>query len=248
VPELLDGKAAIVGGGAGGMGRASALALARRGASVVVADLNADAAAGVVREIEAGGGRAHTQPFDAADLSSAEAVVARTLDLYGRLDVLANFVGLSLKGEVLTVADDVWHRTMAVNLDGTFYLTRAAARPMVAQGSGTMILVASDRGLYGKKGGAHFAASKAGIIAYAKSLALELGRSGVTVNALNPGTTDTPHVHESTPEEVLAARRAFDPLGKLSTPEDIAEIVLFLAGPGGRFMTGQLITTRMRNG
>ena len=244
----ITGKVAIVAGGGGGMGSATARAFARRSAKVLVADLDEAAAAAVVADIQREGGDALAFAFDAARRESAEAVAAAALRRWGRIDVLANFVGLSLKGEVLDVSDEVWHRTIATNLDGTFYLTRAVARPMVERRAGTMVLVASDRGLYGKKGGAHFAASKAGIIAYAKSLALELGRYSVTVNALNPGTTDTPHVHESTPEEVLAARRAFDPLGKLSTPEDIAEIVLFLAGPGGRFMTGQLITTRMRNG
>ena len=194
------------------------------------------------------GGTVQAFPLDISSAASCEALVASTLSRWGRVDVLANFAGISPKGEVLSVADEVWHQTLAVNLTGSFYLTRAVARPMVAQGGGTMILIASDRGIYGKKNGAHFAASKAGIVGYAKSLALELGKHNVTVNALNPGTTDTPHIHESTSAEIIASRLAYDPLGKLSTPENIAEIILFLAGPGGEFITGQLFTTRMRAG
>jgi NAD(P)-dependent dehydrogenase (short-subunit alcohol dehydrogenase family) len=135
-----------------------------------------------------------------------------------------------------------------MNLHGTMYVTRAVARAMVPRGTGTMVLIASDRGLLGDKSRSAYAASKGGVIAYAKTLALELGPHGITVNALNPGTTDTPAVRRSMPPALREQRIKTDPLGKLSESEDIAEEVLFLAGPAARFMTGQLMTTRMRAG
>jgi len=125
-------------------------------------------------------------------------------------------------------------------------VTRAAARAMIPAGGGTMILIASDRGLLGAVNRSAYAASKGGVIAYFKSLAIELAPHGITVNALNPGTTDTPLVRAGMPADLWASRLKTDPLGKMSQPEDIAETVLFLAGAGGRYMTGQLVTTRMR--
>ena len=110
-----------------------------------------------------------------------------------------------------------------------------------------MVFIASDRALYGKESGSAYASSKAGVIALVKSLALELGRHGVTANVLNPGTTDTPLARLGASAETLAKRVAEDPLGRLSTPEEIAELIQFLAFTAGRFMTGQLITTRMRS-
>lgn len=246
--DSVRGRSVLVSGGGGGMGRGSALALGREGAKVVVADVNADAAEAVAREVTDLGGQASALALDVTDASSCERAVESTLRTYGGVDILVNFAGISPKSDVLTGPDDVWHRTLAINLTGTFYLTRAAARPMVERKQGTMILIASDRGLYGSKNGSAYAASKAGVIAYMKSLALELGQYQVTVNAINPGTTTTPRQVAGKSPEQLAKQRASDPLGVVSTPDNIAEIVLFLAGPGGRFMTGQLITTRMRVG
>jgi NAD(P)-dependent dehydrogenase (short-subunit alcohol dehydrogenase family) len=119
---------------------------------------------------------------------------------------------------------------------------------MIPRRAGTMVLIASDRGLLGDKSRSAYAASKGGVIAYAKSLALELGPYEITVNALNPGTTNAGGVRTAMSSEIREQRLKMDPLGKLSEPEDIAEIVLFLAGPAAKFMTGQLVTTRMRFG
>jgi NAD(P)-dependent dehydrogenase (short-subunit alcohol dehydrogenase family) len=185
---------------------------------------------------------------DVSQSRSADAMVATTLAAFGQVDVLVHCAGVRGRGEVLALSDEHWREVLAVNLDGTFYATRATGRLMAARGSGTMVIIASDRGLYGSRGGSNYAASKGAVIAYVKSLALELGPRGVTVNAINPGTTDTPQAHKSLTEEQLRQKAASDPLGRISTPENIAEIILFLAGPGGKFMTGQLLTTRMRVG
>lgn len=244
----LEGQVAFVTGAASGIGRGSARALARQGAAIAVCDRNLEGAGTVVQDISDGGGRAIAIGLDIADSAAVQAAVDRTLAEFGQIDVLVNCAGIAPRKPTLDLTDDEWHQVIGVNLDGTHYVSRAVGRVMADRGRGTMILIASDRGIYGLAGGAHYSASKAGVVAYAKSLALELGSKGVTVNAINPGTTDTPLARGTLTDEEWQKRWGSDPLGRLSTPEDIAEIVLFLAGPGGKFMTGQLITTRMRFG
>ncbi len=244
----LAGKVAVITGAASGNGREIALRFAQEGARVVVADRNVEGAEAVRQVIEQSGGSALAVAVDVADPQSVQTLVDRTLTTYGQIDVLVNCAGIAPRKPVLEMTDEEWRQVIAVNLDGTFYVSRAVARPMVERGSGTLILIASDRGIYGLAGGAHYSSSKAGVIAFTKSLALELGPSGVTVNAINPGTTDTPLARGTLTDDEWQKRWTQDPLGRLSLPEDIAEIVLFLARSGGKFMTGQLITTRKRFG
>ena len=225
----LQGQVALVTGGGSGIGRASARALAREGARVVVADRNVEGAEAVREAIEQSGGSALAVAVDVADPQSVQALVDRTLATYGQIDVLVNCAGIAPRKPVIEMTDEEWRQVIAVNLDGTFYVSRAVARPMVERGSGTLILIASDRGIYGLAGGAHYSSSKAGVIAFTKSLALELGPNGVTVNAINPGTTDTPLARGTLTDDEWQKRWTQDPLGRLSLPEDIAEIVLFLA-------------------
>jgi NAD(P)-dependent dehydrogenase (short-subunit alcohol dehydrogenase family) len=144
------------------------------------------------------------------------------------------------------MSDEDWREVLRVNLDGTFYVTREVARVMAKQRAGSMILITSDRGVHGSIDYAHYAASKGGMIALTKSLALTMGKHGVTVNAVNPGLTDTPLARSANPQ--WQDKLALDVLGKASQSEEIAEIVLFLAGTGGAFMTGQIVSTRMRYG
>jgi len=144
------------------------------------------------------------------------------------------------------MSDEEWRDVLRINLDGTFFVTRDVGRIMAAQRSGTMILITSDRGVYGSVDYAHYAASKGGMIALTKSLALALGKYGVTVNAINPGITDTPLARAAV--TAWEEKRALDVLGSYSEPEDIAETILFLAGTAGRYTTGQIIGTRMRHG
>jgi len=244
----LAGQAAIVTGAGSGIGRASALALAGEGARVVVADWRGDAAQGVGDAIEARGGRALAVVADVSDPDSVEKLVAQSLEAFGQVDVLLNCAGVSMRQAVLDMSDAEWHRVLGVNLHGTFYCCRAVARHMVARRYGRIINLASDRATFGLVNGAHYAASKGGVIALTKSLALELGRASVTVNAINPGTTDTPMARGTLSDEEWQSRGRQDPLGRFSTPEDIAQLVLFLAGTGGAFMTGQVVTVRMRFG
>jgi NAD(P)-dependent dehydrogenase (short-subunit alcohol dehydrogenase family) len=244
----LSGRVALVTGGASGTGLACAQVLAANHAAVVVADRNVAGAEQAVRAIVAAGGNAVALAVEIGDSAAVGVLVARTLERYAQIDILVHCAGVSPRKNVVDLTDEDWHRVIAINLDGTMYVARAVARHMLSRASGTMILIASDRGLLGQSAKSAYAASKGGVIAFAKSLALELGPHGITVNALNPGTTDTPLVRSEMPPALWDQRVKADPLGKLSEPEDIAEIVLFLAGSAGRFMTGQLITTRMRFG
>jgi 3-oxoacyl-[acyl-carrier protein] reductase len=162
------------------------------------------------------------------------------------VDILVHAAGICPRKPFLEMTDEDWRGVLRVNLDGTFYVTREVARVMAKQRSGTMILITSDRGVHGSIDYAHYAASKGGMLALAKSLALTLGKYGVTVNAINPGLTDTPLARLANPN--WENKLDLDVLGKASAPDEIAQIVLFLARTGGTFMTGQVVSTRMRYG
>ena len=242
----VSGKAVVVTGGASGMGRAAALLLATRGARIVVAERDAAGARSARDAIVAQGGQAIDVATDVGDPAQVAALVGRSVEAFGRIDVLVHGAGVCPRKPLLEMTDEDWREVLRINLDGTFYVTRDTARVMAAQKAGTMILVTSDRGVYGSIDYAHYAASKGGMIALAKSLALSLGRYGVTVNALNPGLTDTPLARAAVTQWDEKTR--LDVLGSYSRPEEIAETVLFLAGTAATYMTGQIIGTRMRHG
>jgi NAD(P)-dependent dehydrogenase (short-subunit alcohol dehydrogenase family) len=242
----VEGKAVIVTGGASGIGRAAALLLASHGARVVIADRDPERARAVRDEIAGRGGQAVDLAVDIGDPAAVAALVRASVDALGRIDVLVHAAGICPRKPLLEMADDDWREVIRVNLDGTFYVTRDTARIMAAQQAGTMILITSDRGVNGSIDYAHYAASKGGTIALVKSLALALGRYGVTVNGLNPGLTDTPLARAAVTQ--WQDKLALDVLGDCSRPDDIAQTILFLAGEGGRYMTGQVVGTRMRHG
>lgn len=240
-------KVALVTGAASGIGLASARLLAANGAKIVVADRDAATAAKVSDEIGKAGGTAIAAGVDVGSAPETRALVDRTLAEFGRVDVLVHAAGICRRTPLLEMSDEEWRDVMRVNLDGTFYVTRDVGRAMAAQNAGTMILLTSDRGLFGSADYAHYAASKGGMIALTKSLALALGRYGVTVNGLNPGMTDTPLARGANPSN-WDEKLKLDVLGKASRPEEIAQTVLFLAGSAGAFMTGQIVGTRVRHG
>lgn len=239
MPAGLGSRTVLVTGAASGIGRACAELACREGAGVILADLDLAGAEAAAASMQ---GKARALPVDIADPDSVESLVERS----GAVDVLVHCAAVGPNGPVLELSNEDWRRVLSVNLDGTFFVTRAVARGMAARRSGTIVLLASDRGLIGMRSGPAYAASKGAVIAYMKSLALELGPYGVTVNAVNPGTTDTPFAREGTSDEEWADRERRDPLGRLSFPQEIAQIVLFLASPERRFMTGQVVGTRMR--
>lgn len=242
----VNGKIVLATGAASGMGRASAILLGAQGAKVVVADRDLHGVQSAAAEIRAAGGHAVPVACDVGDSAAVAGLVSQTLDEFGRIDVLLHAAGICPRSPMLDMTDEQWREVLRVNLDGTFFVTRDVGRVMAAQRSGTMILVTSDRGVHGSIDYAHYAASKGGMIALTKSLALTLGKFGVTVNGLNPGVTDTPLARAAVVQ--WQEKMALDVLGRYSEPDEIAQTVLFMAGTAGAFMTGQIVGVRMRYG
>lgn len=242
----LAGRIALVTGGASGIGLASARLMAREGATVVVSDIDGDGAVAAAQAIVAEGGRATGHRLDVGESAAVSALVAQAVRDHGGIDVLLHAAGIYPKAPFLEMTDEQWRHVLRVNLDGSFFVTREVAKAMATARRGTMILMTSDRGVHGSIDFAHYAAAKGGTIALVKSLALNLGKYGVTANGINPGLTDTPLARGGNPN--WKDKQALDVLGTHSTAEQIAETVLFLAATAGAYMTGQVVSTRMRHG
>ena len=237
----LQGKVAVVTGGAQGIGRAIALGLGREGAKVVIADLQADKAKSVAAELQALGTEALAIEVNVASESSVKQLASETFSRFGRVDVLVNDAGIYLKAPVVEITEENWDRTINVNLGGNFLCCRAFIPSMRKQKGGRIISVASGIAHYGAKEFAPYAASKAAIIGFVKSLAREVGHDGITVNALCPGAANTamPRTHRS--EEELMQRLRSNPLGHVLEPEDFVGPVVFLASDAASYITGQSI-------
>jgi 3-oxoacyl-[acyl-carrier protein] reductase len=228
----LDGKIALVTGASRGIGRAIAAELAGAGASVVVGYRSgAGGAAELAEEI---GGRAIQ-----ADVSEAEQA-ARLVEEAGDLDILVNNAGLTRDGLIARMSDEDWEAVLDTNLGGTFHTCRAAARGMMRRRSGAIVNLTSVVGIHGNPGQTNYAASKAGIIGFTKSLARELASRGVRANAVAPGYIQTA-LTEVLPEEVQQAILANTPLARLGTPEDVAGAVRFLCSDEASFVTGEVL-------
>ena len=237
----LQGKVAIVTGGAQGIGRAIALGLGREGAKVVIADVQSDKAKSVAAEVQALGTEALAVETNVANESSVKQLASETFNRFGCADILINDAGIYLKAPVAEITEENWDRTINVNLGGNFFCCRAFIPSMRKQKSGRIISVASGIAHYGAKEFAPYAASKAAIIGFVKSLAREVGHDGITVNALCPGAANTamPRTHRS--EEELMQRLRSNPLGHVLEPEDFVGPVVFLASDAARYITGQSI-------
>jgi 3-oxoacyl-[acyl-carrier protein] reductase len=228
----LEGKLALVTGASRGIGRAIASELAGAGASVVVGYRSgADAAEALAAEI---GGRA--VQADVADPEHA----ARLVEEAGDLDILVNNAGLTRDGLIARMSDDDWRTVLDTNLGGVFYTCRAAARGMMRRRAGAIVNLTSVVGLHGNPGQTNYAASKAGIIGFTKSLARELAPRGVRANAVAPGYIQTA-LTDVLPEEVQQAILANTPLARLGTPEDVAGAVRFLCSDEASFVTGEVL-------
>ncbi|HKZ50789.1 MAG TPA: SDR family NAD(P)-dependent oxidoreductase, partial [Dehalococcoidia bacterium] len=188
----LEGKTAIVTGGGGEIGRAIALGLAREGARVAIADINLAAAAETAREIEAGGGQALALSCDVSDAGQVERMVSEVVGHFGGVDILINGAGIQFRAPVAEASEEHWDQTMAVNLKGPFLCSRAVLRHMIPRRTGTILNLASGLGLLGLATASAYAASKAGLINFTRSLAQEVVSYNITVNAVAPGRTDTP--------------------------------------------------------
>lgn len=239
----LEGRVAIITGGGGAIGRATARRLAREGASVVVADLNAGAAESVAAELRENGSSAVAVQVDVTDEASVQALIARAVEAFGRIDVLHNNAGILLPGSVTdaTLAD--WNRTLAVNATGAFLCSKYALPVMLANGGGSIIHTSSTSGLVGEPAIAAYCASKGAVLMLAKQMSIDYARKGVRVNAICPGWIDTAF---NDPVIALAGGKAalgpfvdmFIPMGRQGVPEEIADAVAFLASDDSRLMTG----------
>jgi 3-oxoacyl-[acyl-carrier protein] reductase len=232
-------KVAVITGGAQGIGRAIALGMAREGAKIVVADLQSEKANAVAGEVNELGSEARGVGVDVADETSVNQLANATFAAFGRIDILVNDAGVYLKSSVVDMSEADWDRTLDVNLGGNFLCCRAFVPAMRAQKNGRIISMASGIGHYGMKQFSHYAASKAAIIGFVKSLARELGPDGITVNAICPGSANTamPRGHRS--EEEVMQRLHSTPLPHVLEPEDIAGPILFLASDAAAYITGQ---------
>jgi 3-oxoacyl-[acyl-carrier protein] reductase len=237
----LAGKAAIVTGASRGIGRATAVALAREGAAVVINFAgNEKAALETLALIEEAGGRAVIHQADVSDWEACESLVRAALDNFGKVDILINNAGVTRDNIVARMKQEEWQAVLDTNLTGAFNLVRAAMRPLLKQKSGGRIInISSVVGLAGGVGQANYAAAKAGLIGLTKSLARELAGRQITVNAVAPGLIDT-EMTAALPEELKKTMLARVPLGRAGTPEDVAELVVFLAAGSG-YITGQVI-------
>lgn len=249
--KTLSDKVALVTGGGAGIGQAIALALAAEGAAVAIADLNETSAQSVAGRIMASGGRSLGIQADCGDVASIQTMVAQVVQEFGTLDVIVNNAGLTRTATILDVTEEDWDLINRINAKGVFFCLQAAARQMVLQDRGGRIInIASISGRGHKRSSSvAYAASKGAVIAMTKIAAQQLAEFDINVNAICPGPTSTELVagitaaraRESgkTVEDILNESRKSIPLGRYSTPEDIAAMVVFLASTGGRNITGQ---------
>jgi 3-oxoacyl-[acyl-carrier protein] reductase len=236
----LEGKVAIVTGGSRGIGRAIAVALAEEGASVAVCSRNLDSNRDTAEYIRSQGGSAHPYQVDVTDADSVSALVNEVLRDLGRIDILVNNAGVTADNVLLRLKEADWDKVMDTNLKGAFNCTKAVARTLVKQRGGKIINITSVVGMIGNPGQANYCASKAGIIGFTKSVARELGSRNITVNCVAPGFIETA-MTEAVSEKVRDEMLRFIPLGRLGKPEDVAEVVRFLASSASDYITGEVI-------
>lgn len=236
----LENKVAVVTGGANGIGRATALRFAREGARVVVADVEYGNALQVQREIRSAGGQALAVAADVAKRASVEELFSRTETEFGRVDILAAIAGISPPDKFIDLPDDHWEETIAVNLTGVFFCGQAAAKRMIAQGTGGRIVnMSSTNGLVGEEDFAAYNASKFGVVGLTMTMAIELAPHNITVNAVCPGFIRTRLSEDliSTPGFSAEYLKKI-PLGRFGEPEDVAGCFVFLASDESRYVTG----------
>jgi len=242
----LEGKRALISGGASGIGRATALLFVREGAAVAVFDLDEAGARSLVQEIRAGGGQAIAVVGDASRAEDCRRAVEETVRAFGGLDILFNNAGIVLRATVLETGEEEWERVIAVNLRSVFLLSRYAIPHMVQAGGGAIVNNASGWGLVGGPRAAAYCASKGAVVNLTRAMAVDHGAQNIRVNCVCPGDTDTPLLRREArqlgmDESRFLAEAADRPLGRIGRPEEIAEAVLFLASDAASFVTGAVL-------
>lgn len=235
----LSGKVAVITGASRGIGRQTALTLARAGAAVVLTS-RGDAAQAVAAEVTAAGGQALALAADVADSAAVQRVIETTTERFGRLDVLVNNAGITRDQLLLRMKRDDWDAVVATNLTGTFLCTQAVLKTMLRQRSGRIISISSVVGQSGNPGQTNYAATKAGIIGFSKALAREVASRSITVNVVAPGLIDTDMTRDIS-SDAQANWVSAIPLGRLGTPDDVAAAVCFLASDAAGYITGQVL-------
>ena len=236
----LSGKVALVTGAAQGIGKAIAMLLARNGADVVVSDINLEKAQETANEIEGMGRRSFAIKVNVADLKDVERMGEAIVEQFGRIDILVNNAGITRDRLILRMTEEDWDAVLDVNLKGTFNCTKAAIRYMSKQKSGKIVSIASVSGEMGNPGQANYAASKAGVIGFTKTIAREFAGRGINVNAIAPGYIQTP-MTDAVPEKTKEELKRMIPMERLGKPEDVAQAVLFLVSENSSYITGQVL-------
>jgi 3-oxoacyl-[acyl-carrier protein] reductase len=237
----LTGQVALVTGASRGIGRATAIALARCGARVACVARNKDKLAETVQAIQTAGGTAESFECDVTDRAAVQALVDKIADGWGRLDVLVNNAGITRDTLLPRMSDEQWDEVIDTNLRGTFLFTRAATRPMMQARYGRIINISSVSGVRGNPGQANYSASKAAVIGFSRTVARELASRKVTVNVVAPGFVETDMtavLSEAMMDEVV---KKMIPAKRIGQPEEVADAVLFFASPASGFITGQVL-------
>lgn len=243
----LEGRVALITGGAGAIGQATSRRFAAEGAIVVVADRDGNRADEIAATLREGGAAAMSIGVDVTSEPDVEALVGRIVSAYGRIDILFTCAGVLVSGSVTETSLADWERTLAVNLTGPFLLSKHVIPAMIANGGGSVVHMSSTAGVVGETSIAAYCASKGGVLMLARQMALDYARQGVRVNVICPGWIDTPFnapaIEAAGGKEALAPFvDQMVPLGRQGTPEEVADVVAFLASDDARLMTGSIVT------
>ena len=241
MPRSLEGKVALITGGSSGIGRVAALAFAREGARVVLGNRRVEEGEETVRRVRETGGEALVVRTDVTRAADVEALVAKAVQTYGRLDCAFNNAGMT--GDMARTAEcteENWDRTLNVNLKGVWLAMKYEILQMLNQGGGAIVNNASVAGLVGMRGGPAYSASKGGVVQLTRTAALEYAKAGIRVNAVCPGFVATPMTeeHTRTSPDLEAWIKRIQPMGRLATPEEVAEAVVWLCSDAASFVTG----------